>query len=142
MFPAIEDAVVARLRAKLGPEIQVHTESDQADPAFRQQAPSVAVVYDGFVLGDSIGPTGIVQQLQLDWLTVINTRSARGRGKNTEARDEAAALAVQVMEALLGFHVGAGKYFRLQETPGPTYDAGHCLLPLAWRCAATFKGTP
>ncbi len=142
MFPTIEDAVVARLRAKLGPEIQVHTEQDQANPAFRQKAPSVAVVYDGFVLGDSVGPTGIVQQVQLEWITVINTRSAKGRGEGPEARDEAAAIAVKVLEALLGFHVGDGKYFRLHETPGPAYDAGHCLLPLAWRCAATFKGKP
>jgi hypothetical protein len=142
MFEAIEDAVVARLRDKLGPDIQVHTETDAEKPGFRQIAPSVALVYDGFSLGDQITPTGIVQQVQLEWFTVVNTRSAKERGDTVAARNEAAAIAVKVMEALLGFHVGAGKYFRLHDAPGPSYDAGHCLLPLAWRCAATFKGQP
>lgn len=144
MFPAIEDAVVARLRAKLGAGIQVHTETDADDPKFRQLAPSVAVVYDGFVLGDSAGGGQHVpvQQVYLEWITVITTKSAKGRGTGTDARDEAATIAVQVLEALLGFHVGGGKYFRLHETPGPSYSAGGCMLPLAWRCAATFTGKP
>lgn len=144
MFPAIEDAVVTRLRAKLGPDVQVITDGDAQNPTFKQHAPSVAVVYDGFALGDSVGPGQSlpVQQVYLEWFTVITTKSSRGNGDPTEARNEAASIAVQVLEALLGFHVGGGKYFRLHETPGPSYSAGSCMLPLAWRCAATFKGQP
>lgn len=142
MFEAIEDAIVARLKAKLPDGVLVHTEQDTKKPGFRQIAPSVAVVYDGFALGDSVGPTGVVQQVFLEWFTVINTRSAKGAGDSTEARNEAAALSVTVLEALLGFHVGGGKYLRLHDSLGATYDAGHCLLPLSWRCAATFKGKP
>ena len=144
MFPAIEDAVVARLRAKLGPEIQIFTDHDAAHPKFVQMAPSVAVVYDGFAIGDNVssGPATPVQQVWLEWLTVITTKSSRGNGDGVVARDDAAQIAVQVLQALLGFHVGEGKYFRLQETPGPSYSAGSCMLPLSWRCAATFKGQP
>lgn len=144
MFPAIEDAVVARLQAKLGDGVQVFTEQDHASKTFRQSAPSVAVVYDGFALGDDVkvGQHVPIQQVYLEWFTVITTKSARGNGDETEARNEAAALSVKVLEALLGFHAGGGKYFRLHETPGPSYSAGSCMLPLAWRCAATFKGAP
>ena len=82
------------------------------------------------------------QQIILDWYVVVAAKSARGNGNGNDARDQAGALAQQVVEALLGFNMGGGKYLRLGEAPGPEYDAGYCFLPLAFSCAATFRGTP
>jgi hypothetical protein len=65
-----------------------------------------------------------------------------GAGESNVARDQAGAIAEQVLSALLGYHLGGGRYLRLADSPGPEYDAGYCHLPLAFSNAATFKGQP
>ena len=72
---------------------------------------------------------------------VVTAKNARERGDNAQARDEAANLCQIVVESLLGYHLGGGRYLRLGDAPGPEYDAGYCQVPIAFRTAATFKGT-
>lgn len=144
MFAEQEQRIIERLRERLGPEVTVEPLRElERVPELRQKAPAAWVIYDGIrpvqVSGD---PRAMVQQVALDWYVVIAAKSSRGNGGGNDARDQAGAMALQAIEALIGFDMGGGKFLRLSEAPGPEYDAGYCHLPLAFSCAATFKGRP
>lgn len=142
MFAEIEAAIVARLVAYLPAGVHVAPLHElERVPELRQKAPAVWVIYDGYSVGSST-PPGNVQQVRQEWYVVIAAKSARGAGAVDAARDEAAALCEKVLEALLGFHLGRGRYLQLQDAPGPEYDGGYCHVPLAFTNAATFKGQP
>lgn len=141
MFATTEQQILDRLREKLpGVTVEPLRELERV-PELRQKAPAVFVIYDGFRVGDSTA-SGAIQQITQDWFVVCAAKSARGNGDTNAARDMAADLADKVLAALLGYHLGGGKYLRLQEAPGPEYDGGYCHLPLAFSSAATFKGQP
>lgn len=142
MFANIEQKIVDRLTAGMpdGVRILKQSEMDEARD-LRQMAPFVAVVYDGFSPGQTIA-NGMVQQVNQDWYIVVGTKSARGRGENTAARDQAGQYAEQVLSLLLGLNLGGGAYLRLRESPGPEYEEGYCYLPIGFTSAATFKGNP
>jgi hypothetical protein len=140
MFHDIEQKIVDRLKAVLPAEVHVDTLHEiERVPELRQKAPAVWVIYDGFSVGPKI-PPGTVQQVVQEWFVVIAAKSAKGRGDSSAARDEAGEIALQVLQALLGFHLGGGKYLHLSDAPGPEYSAGFAHLPLAFTNAATFKG--
>lgn len=140
MFADLEQKIADRLRSVLPTEVHVATESQVANvEQLKQKAPAAWIIYNGFGVGPKVG-NGTVQQVTQEWLVVIATSSAKGRGDATVARDEAGAIAKQTLSALLGFHLGDGKFLHLADAPGPTYDAGSCLLQLAFANAATFKG--
>lgn len=141
MFEVIEQKIVERLKAKMPAEVHVATEQEVATiGGLRNKAPAVWVIYDGYSLGDKI-TTGVVQQVRLEWLVLVTTKSAKGSGSSQAARNEAGEIAQQVLSALLGFDTtGSGKYLHLADAPGPTYDPGYCRLPLAFFCSATLKG--
>lgn len=142
MFADIEEKIISRLRERLGGAVTVEPlrEAERV-PDLRQKAPAAWVIYDGYRLGDSVPSVPGLQQIVMEWFVVVAARSARGNGDVDEARDMAGELASKVIEALLGYDLGSGKRLRLAEAPGPEYDAGYCHLPLAFTCAATFKGT-
>jgi phage gp37-like protein len=147
MFADLEQKILDRLRERIpeldGEPVSVEPLREiERVPQLRQKAPAVWVIYDGFTLADSTPNVPGIQQVRLEWFVVVAAKSARGAGDTVAARDMAAALATRVMEALLGFHLGGGRYLRLGEAPGPEYDGGYCHLPLAFTCAATFKGEP
>ena len=147
MYAAQEQSILDRLRAKIpdhdGQPVTVEPLRElERVPQLRQKAPAVWVIYDGFTVGDTVTSVPGVQQVRLEWFVVIAAKSAKGQGDVEAARDMASALADRVMRALLGFNLGGGQYLRLGEAPGPEYDAGYCHLPLAFTCAATFKGEP
>jgi hypothetical protein len=141
MFADIEQTILDRLRAKLPASVHIDTEAQLSKVTdLRQKAPAVWLIYDGFRLGDKIVPTGQVQQIVMEWFVVVAAKSARGGGDPTSARDEASGLCAQVLDALLGFHLGRGQYLHLADAPGPTYSGGYCHVPLAFTNSATFKG--
>ena len=141
MFAAQEQKIIDRLKERLGDAIHVGAMRElERVPEMRQRAPAVWVIYDGYRVGDNNGPA--VQLVIQNWFVVVATKSARGNGDESAARDEAGELCQRVIEALLGYHIGQGKYLRLNEAPGPEYDAGYCHVPLAFSCAATFVGKP
>lgn len=142
MFNDAESKILERLRAVLPSDVHVGPlrELEEA-PDMRQKAPAVWVIYDGYTVGEFI-PPGVVQKINQEWYVVIATRSAKGNGKVDSARDQAGQLCEQVLSALLGYHLGGGKYLRLSEAPGPEYDGGYCHVPLAFTNPATFKGCP
>jgi len=144
MFADTEQIIIDRLRSRLPDGVTVEPVRElERVPELRQKAPAVFVIYDGYSVGQSPTPTGQIQQITQDWFVVVATKSAKGNGSGTAARDQASEIATQVLEALLGFHLGGGKYLRLSDAPGPEYDgAGYCHLPLAFSNAATFKGQP
>jgi phage gp37-like protein len=143
MYAEIEQAIVDRLVARMPQGTHVGVLRDVATvPELRQKAPAVWVVYDGYRVGDRLPAQSGVCQVVQEWFVVVAAKSARGQGGVDEARDAAGALCEQVLQALLGFHLGGGRYLRLEEAPGPEYDAGYCHVPLAFSNAATFKGTP
>jgi len=140
MFQAVEQIIIDRLRAKL-PDVTVEPLRElERVPELRQKAPAVFVIYDGYTVGQSLMPTGAIQQITQDWYVVVATKSAKGNGNVNAARDQAGEICEQVLDALLGFHLGLGRYLRLSDAPGPEYDAGYCHVPLAFSNAATFKG--
>ena len=142
MFATDETAILARLRERLPAGVTVEPLREiERVPQLRQRAPAAWVIYDGYRVGENVG-TGQVQQVVSEWFVVIATKSARGAGDVEAARDEASALCEQVLEALLGHHLGRGRYLRLADAPGPEYDAGYCHVPMAFTCAATFRGKP
>ena len=147
MYAEQEQKILDRLRARIpehdGQAVTVEPLRElERVPQLRQRAPAVWVIYDGFTVGDSNPNIPHVQQVRLEWFVVVAAKSAKGAGDVEAARDMASAIADRVMKALLGFHLGGGQYLRLGEAPGPEYDAGYCHLPLAFTCAATFKGEP
>lgn len=140
MFHDIEQKIIDRLKEVLPAEVHVATEQElERVEELRQKAPAAWVIYDGFSVGPKVA-SGAVQQITQEWLVVVAAKSAKGRGNSAAARDEAGEIAQQVLQALLGYHLGGGKYLHLGDAPGPTYDAGYCHLPLAFTNAATFKG--
>lgn len=140
MFADNEAAIINRLRERLPADVHIGPLRElEGVRELRQKAPACWVIYDGYSLGDSTA-NGAIQQVKQDWYVVVATKSARGNGAVDEARDLADALCDQVLSALLGYHLGGGKYLRLADAPGPEYDAGYCHVPLAFNCAATFKG--
>jgi hypothetical protein len=142
MFNQVEQTIIDRLRDKL-PDVTVEPLRElERVPELRQKAPAVFVIYDGYSVGESLAPTGGIQRIVQDWYVVVMAQSARGNGNVNAARDIAGQLCEQVLEALLGFHLGGGKYLRLSDAPGPEYSAGLCYVPLAFSNAATFKGQP
>ncbi|MGD9599931.1 MAG: hypothetical protein AB7P94_16835 [Steroidobacteraceae bacterium] len=147
-FAEVEQAIIDRLIAKMpaGTAVLPVRELERV-PELRQKAPAVFVVFDGYSVGESIGPTGQIQRVTMEWYVVAMAKSARGNGNTDAARDEASALCEQVLQALLGFDVGSasgqgGKFLRLSDAPGPEYDGGMCYVPLAFTNPATFKGQP
>lgn len=141
MYADLESKILTRLREKLGGAVTVEPLREiERVPELRQRAPAAWVIYDGYRLGEGIPNHPHVQQIVMDWFVVVAAKSARGNGEVDDARDMAAELATKVIEALIGYDVGGGKRLRLAEAPGPEYDAGYCHLPLAFTCAATFKG--
>lgn len=143
MFSDVEQTIIDRLRAKLPQAVTIEPLRElERVPELRQKAPAVFVIYDGYSVGESLAPTGAVQRINQDWYVVVATKSAKGNGSVNAARDEAGELCEKVLEALLGYHLGGGKYLRLSDAPGPEYSAGTCHVPLAFSNAATFKGQP
>lgn len=142
MFADTEQKIIDRLKAKLPPEVHVAPMREiERVPEMRKKAPAVWVIHDGYTVGQVI-PPGTVQQIRQEWFVVVAAKSARGNGDTDAARDQAGEIAEQVLAALLGFHLGGGKYLQLGDAPGPEYDAGYCHVPLAFTNAATFKGQP
>jgi hypothetical protein len=142
MFAEVEQKILNRLREKLPPGTTVEPlrEIERA-PEMRQKAPAAWVIYDGYTVGNVI-PPGSTQQIRQEWFIVVAAKSARKNGDVSAARDEASALCEQVLQALLGFHLGGGRYLQLGDAPGPEYDGGYAHVPLAFSNAATFKGQP
>jgi hypothetical protein len=150
MFNDVEQSILDRLTTGLAaqPEVSILQQSQVKDgDELRQKAPFVAVIYDGYTLGDDIAQ-GIVQQIKLDWWVMIGTKSAQGRGKNIKASADNGILAKQVLQLLLGYRLKkpdgqpSGAYLRLRESPGPEYQDGYCYLPIGFTSAVTFTGTP
>lgn len=142
MYGTQEQRIIERLRSALGSAVHVDALRElERVPQLRQRAPAVWVIYDGYRPGADIANVPHVQQVVQEWFIVVAARSARGNGEVDDARDQAATICEQVIEALLGFDLGSGKRLRLAEAPGPEYDSGYCHVPLAFTCAATFKGT-
>lgn len=142
MFADTEQKILDRLRERMpaGTKVEPLRELERV-PELRQHAPAVWVIYDGYTVGDRV-PPGAVQQIRQEWFVVVAAKSARGNGDGIAARDEAAVMCEQVLAALLGFHLGGGRYLQLGDAPGPEYSPGYCHVPLSFSNAATFKGTP
>ncbi len=142
MFAEFEAAIIARLEAKLGDCVRGVYSLDALEdmPERRQQYPAVYVMYDGFTIESESGTTGNVVNAQQEWVVVCAAKSARGNGRNGEAKRLSSALAEQVLRALAGFHLGGGKYLKAGDAPGHEFDDGACYTPLAFSNRHTIRG--
>jgi hypothetical protein len=141
MYGPIETRILERLRDTLPEGVSVQTvEALEEIPQLRQKAPTVVLVYQGYIALDKAGQGGMVQLVRQQWLAVCVTRSSMGKGAGDQARMAASDLAEDVTRSLLGYQLGGGRFLRLADAPGPEYDAGFVYLPLSFTNAATFKG--
>lgn len=142
MFADTEQKIIDRLREKLPADVHIAPMREiERVPEMRQKAPAVWVIHDGYTVGEVI-PPGSVQRIRQEWFVVVAAKSARGNGDPNAARDQAGEICEQVLAALLGYHLGGGKYLQLGDAPGPEYSGGYVHVPLAFSNAATFKGQP
>lgn len=143
MFKDVEEKIVQRLKDKLPTGMHVTTFAELAQiPEYRNKAPAVFVVYDGFAPADSPPNVPTIQQIQLRFVVVVTTKSATGAGKGTAARDESGPLCEAVVESLIGLQVGNGRYLRLSQAGGAEYDAGYSYTPIGFTCLRSFKAAP
>lgn len=143
MFGEIEQKIIERLKQRLPEDVHVAPLRElERVPELRQKAPAVWVIHDGYTAGERLPNLPHVQQIRQEWFVVVAAKSAKRNGDQGDARDQASELCEIVLGALLGFHLGSGKYLQLADAPGPEYDAGYCHVPLAFTNAATFKGQP
>lgn len=150
-FAEIEQRIIDRLRACSqdlarwpGAELRFGSTAEVEDvETLRQMAPAVWIIYDGVVPGPTNGQKMFgVQEVDMEFILVACAKSARGNGKNIAARDEASEIEGFIVESLLGFDVGGGKRLRLNDSAGPSYDAGYCHVPLTFTCSVTLRGKP
>lgn len=140
MFQETENAIIDRLRATLPAAVQVHTFAELARvPEYRNKAPAVFVVYDGFNVADSPPNVPTLQQIEMRFTVVVTAKSAAGNGGGTAARDEAGDLTKTVIESLIGLRTDGGRYLRLSPAPGAEYDAGYSYTPVGFVCLKSFK---
>lgn len=141
MFKDVETAIVNRLKDKMPAGVTVVTLADLARVTeYRNKAPAVFVVYEGFSPAATPGPSVPgVQAIELQFVVVVTTKNAAGNGIGTAARDESASLEEVVVTSLIGHHVGGGKYLRLSPSPGAEYDPGYSYTPIAFTCQRTMK---
>lgn len=143
MFAEKEQSILERLQARMPAGVHVGPLRElERVLEYRQKAPAVWVIYDGYTVGDRIPAPGRTQQIVQQWYVVIAAKSAKGAGEVNAARDAASEIVEAVLDALIGHHLGGGSYLRLEEAPGPEYDGGYVHVPLAFSNAATFRGTP
>jgi phage gp37-like protein len=140
MFAVVEAQIIARLVERVPAGTFVGTLDDlERVPELRQKAPAVWVIYDGYSIAERLTAAAGVVLIRQDWYVVVASKSARGAGATETAKTASSELAQTVIEALLGFNLGGGKYLQMEQAPGPEYDGGYCHVPLAFSSAATFK---
>jgi hypothetical protein len=142
MFNDIQTAIVARLQAKLPSGVTVTTMAElERVPEYRQKCPAVFVVYEGFAPADSNTNVPQIQQIELAFTAVVTCKNASKNGDPLPAQAEMDSLSAQVIEALIGYHIGQGKRLRLSAAPGAEYDAGYAYNPIGFTCLRTFKAS-
>jgi hypothetical protein len=143
MFASIEQAIVARLQAKLPDGVLATSLAELARvPELRQKAPAVFVVFEGYTQAATNTNVPHIQQIEMSWAVVVAAKNAAGNGDPQSAKEDASEIAGHVLTALLGFDTGGGRRLVLSQAPGPEYDGGFCYLPIGFSCRATFKGDP
>ena len=150
---ALEDAIVARLKAQLmdAPELaaplvlEVYGHQDYADvPEVNMVTPSIAVVYTGYTPGERADKAGLIQSIAFGWTIVVNVASAEQSARGDGVRAEASPNFDAVLEALLGWRpLPKFQPLKLEPAPGAAVsDAGFGYYPLAFSTTATYRGNP
>jgi hypothetical protein len=145
-FEATEEAIVARLEAKLGALVKkVYTASEIAQVEEASQiVPSVAVVYNGYIPVPSLnGSQGKIQSIDKSWLAVVSVRNAGATRTQGGARQDASPIIDGVLTALLGWRPGVDGEMPLQiiQSPGAAFtDAGFAYYPIAFTNRRTYRG--
>lgn len=146
-FLAIETPLVERLKAQLAdlsPKVHVLTANDTAGvEESKQLTPAVQVTYLGYDI-QSIPPMDAsavrITQHWLIWVCVRNVREARS---GAAARNAAGALALRVLQALLGFVPIQGEPAirpeHSQARSGAS-EAGFYYLPLSFSWTGAYEG--
>lgn len=144
-FMLLQSELVQRLHARLEaqhPAVYVLTGAELAEVVEEQQlTPAVHLVYQSYKVAES-RPDGRAIRIEQTWLAVVACRNVRSLKSGEAARDQAGALAYQVMTALVGWQPACGcKPLRLESGPAAGYSGGHQYLPLAFVAEILFKPT-
>ncbi len=146
----VEALIVARLRAQLmgTPEAPLDekivkfvydTREYGAVEEESQLVPAVAVIYNGYRAGEEVGH-GAVQQVGIEFLVVVLTRSSKQTLRASGAKAAASEIFDAVMKALTGWKPARGlQPLKLGDAPGAAYsDAGFTYLPIAFNTRITY----
>lgn len=145
-FVAVEDAIVDRLKEKLGSLVKyVYTAAELAQVEEEsQKTPAVMVAFDGYApVVPNGGSQGKIQLVEKAWLVVPHVRNARGARTQEGARDEASQIIDCVMKALIGWRppIEGEMPLALSAAPGAAFtDAGFAYYPIAFTNRRTYRG--
>jgi hypothetical protein len=161
-WDALEEAIAARLEARLGPLVKkVYTASELADVEEDSQiTPSVAVIFNGIAPvsaagGQAATQLGKVQLVEKSWLITVAVRNALNTRTRKGAREASAPIVSAVLSALLGWRPTSNSPdptiqdelkqegpLQLAPTPGAAFtDAGFAYYPIAFTNRRTYRGT-
>lgn len=147
---AIEAALADRLAERLKPDLvsYVYTAGEFARaPEDSQFHPALAVIYNGYTPGDTVGQ-GVQQAVELEFLVVVITRSAVDFNHGGGAAEDASPLFDAVVQAVIGWRPKLGgsvfpSPFQLAPAPGAAVsEGGFSYWPLAFTIRRTYRGTP
>jgi hypothetical protein len=149
MFVEVEDAIVARLEARIGvatlpAKPRVTTMANLASIRDQSQGEaSVFVAYNGLAgIQPLTGNPAIVTVMQQFIIWTVARGSSR-HATQEGTREIADPIMVVVLEALCGWRYAAGKsMLELAETPGPAYEDGFGYFPLIFQFRTQVRGNP
>lgn len=142
-FLALEPLLMDHLRAALPPQVHVLAVADLADVSWKMQpTPAVHVLYRGH--RPTREKTGMFEEIDQVWWTVVVVHNARGLRDGRAARQTAGPLLGQLVQALGPWVPPLSGYgsFALAEAPAAQYEDGFGFFPLAWRVHARLRVAP
>lgn len=142
-FLALEPLLVARLREQMPAHVHVLARrelSEIVEPS--QPTPAVHVLYRGY--RPSRARTGMYEELDLLWLTVVSVLNATDVTAGAGARADAGALLGAVVQSLGPWVPPLAGYesMALDDAPMAGYRAGHAYFPLGWRVPVRMRVAP
>jgi len=136
MILDVEDAIVARLEARI-PDVRIYRATELSDiNETAQVTPAVHVVYGGYAPTKEVGH-GAIQEIETRWMAVVAVRSAR-RG---DTHDKADAIFDSVIAALAGWRPADGKTaLKLMAAPPAEHRPGFSYYPIQFATKETVRG--
>jgi hypothetical protein len=144
LFIDIQDAIVARLTAKLAalnPAPKIYEGRDMEDvKRWSQGDLSVFVAYNGITETSALSQAPHVVTLGQDWYIWTVARSAKNHRDGSGNREAADPVMKAILQALTGWMAAPGVRLELKPNPGPAYGDGFGWFPLVYGAKRQIRG--